>query len=77
VRDLYRRFGAEVSGLHARRMGAFLAHRPKDAFGRHDYDPADFGWTYPGLAEEFGDYIRRYGIRAEVDHTTGHVRSGS
>jgi hypothetical protein len=77
VRDLYRRFGAEVSGLHARRMEAFLAHRPKDAFGRHDYDPADFGWTYPGLAEEFGDYIRRYGIRTEVDHTTGHVRSGS
>lgn len=77
VRELYRRFGAEVSGLHARRMEAFLAHRPKDAFGRHDYDPTDFGWTYPGLAEEFGDYTRQYGIRSEFDEATGHVHSGS
>ena len=47
VRDLYQHFGSEVSDLHARRMEAFLEHRPKDAFGHHRYDPADFGWTYP------------------------------
>jgi hypothetical protein len=65
VRDLYRHFGGEVSDLHARRMEAFLQHRPKDAFGRHRYDPADFGWTYAGLAEEFSDYIDRYHVRSE------------
>ena len=54
VRTLYAGFGEEVSPLHARRMQAFLEHRPQDAFGRHRYDPADFGWTYAGLAEEFG-----------------------
>ena len=43
-------------------MQAFLAHRPQDAFGRHRYDPADFGWTYPELAEEFEDYTTRYHI---------------
>ena len=37
-------------------MQAFLEERPQDAFGRHRYDPADFGWTYAGLAEEFTDY---------------------
>jgi hypothetical protein len=44
-------------------MEAFLEQRPQDAFGRHGYDPADFGWTYSGLAEEFADYTARYGIR--------------
>jgi hypothetical protein len=66
VRALYARFGGEVSDLHARRMEAFLAHRPKDAFGRHHYDPADFGWTYAGLAEEFCDYSDRYHIGSET-----------
>jgi hypothetical protein len=66
VRGLYKHFGSEVSDLHARRMEAFLEHRPKDAFGHHRYDPADFGWTYAGLAEEFRDYTDRYHVRTEV-----------
>ena len=47
-------------------MEAFLEERPKDAFGRHRYDPADFGWTYAGLAEEFADYTARYRVAPEV-----------
>jgi hypothetical protein len=43
-------------------MRAFLAQRPQDAFGRHRYDPEDFGWTYAQLAAEFGGYTERYGI---------------
>jgi Sulfotransferase family len=62
VRELYRRFGVELGSLHAKRMRAFLAHRPQDVFGRHRYDPGDFGWTYAGLAAEFGDYVEHYGI---------------
>jgi hypothetical protein len=62
VCQLYRSFGEEVGSLHVRRMRSFLADRPADAFGRHRYDPADFGWTYAGLAEEFADYTERYGI---------------
>jgi hypothetical protein len=61
VRTLYRQFGAEVTPLHARRMQVFLEDRPQDAFGRHRYDPADFGWTYHGLAAD----VERYGIEAE------------
>ena len=62
MRGLYAAHGEEVSDLHARRMRAFLDQRPQDAFGRHVYDPADFGWTYAGLAEEFAGYTGRYGI---------------
>jgi hypothetical protein len=65
VRNLYRSFGGEVTELHARRMEAFLRDRPQDAFGRHVYDPRDFGWTYGGLAEEFVDYTTRYHIATE------------
>ncbi|HVC66279.1 MAG TPA: sulfotransferase [Acidimicrobiales bacterium] len=63
VRGLYAAFDEEVSDLHARRMRAFLEQRPQDAFGRHGYDPADFGWTYAGLAEEFAGYAAHYGVR--------------
>jgi hypothetical protein len=59
VRTLYAAHDEEVSDLHARRMEAFLEQRPQGAFGRHGYDPADFGWTYAGLAEEFADYTAR------------------
>jgi Sulfotransferase family len=62
VRGLYRHFGEEVGSLHTRRMRAFLEHRPPDLFGRHRYDPADFGWTYAGLDTEFADYVERYRI---------------
>jgi hypothetical protein len=67
IRALYADSGGEVSDLHARRMQAFLDHRPKDVFGRHNYDPADFGWTYAGLAEEFREYTDRYRIRTTAD----------
>jgi hypothetical protein len=54
-----------VGTLHARRMHALLEDRPQDAFGRHRYDPADFGWAYPGLATEFATYTERYHIQRE------------
>jgi hypothetical protein len=60
VSKLYAAFGETVSDLHARRMVAWLRDRPQDAFGRHRYDPADFGWTYDQLADEFADYSARY-----------------
>ncbi len=60
VSGLYASLGETVSDLHVRRMQAWLRDRPQDAFGRHRYDPADFGWSYEGLADEFADYSRRY-----------------
>ncbi len=66
VRGLYGHYGDTVSDLHARRMEAYLEQRPQDAFGRHRYDPADFGWTYAGLAEEFADYTSRYHVAPEA-----------
>jgi Sulfotransferase family len=64
VTDLYGRLGEEVGPLHTRRMRAFLEHRPQDLYGRHRYDPGDFGWTYAELAAQFKAYTERYGIEA-------------
>jgi hypothetical protein len=65
VRSLYASFGAEVGDEHAARMTDLLRDRPQDAFGRHRYDPADFGWSYTEINEEFADYTGRYGVRPE------------
>jgi hypothetical protein len=52
--------------LHARRIETFVTRRPKDTFGTHRNDPADFDWIYAGLAEEFSDYTARYHVRSET-----------
>ncbi len=65
VGELYASFGDEFSDEHASRISAFLAGRPRDAFGRHRYDPADFGWTYADIQAEFSDYVTRYEVRPE------------
>jgi hypothetical protein len=66
VASLYGSFGDEVSEEHARRMTAQLADTPRDAFGRHRYDPADFGWTYTDIGDEFADYTARYSVAREA-----------
>ncbi len=73
VRDLYQSFGDEVTGEHARLMAALLAERPKGAFGRHRYDPADFGWSYAEINDHFADYTARYAVQAEQPGTPDEV----
>ena len=70
VRDLYHSVGDEVSDEHAWRMTALLRDRPKDAFGRHRYDPADFGWTYAEASEA---NIRQYDVQPEKPGTPGEA----
>ena len=43
-------------------MRAWMNRERPSAQGRHAYDPADFGWSYAGLEEEFSLYSTRYGI---------------
>ncbi len=65
VKSIHARFDEDVSVLHERRMEAWMRERPQTAFGRHVYDPADFGWSYAELAEEFSDYRSRYDIEPD------------
>ena len=65
MRALYAHFGETLSPLHERRIEAWMRDRPQTAHGRHVYDPADYGWSYDGLAERFAGYRERYGIERE------------
>jgi hypothetical protein len=61
----YARHGEEFSPLHERRMEVWMRDRSFEATGRHVYDPADFGWSYYALAEQFNAYRDRYGVPRE------------
>ncbi|MBW1884120.1 MAG: sulfotransferase [Deltaproteobacteria bacterium] len=65
IRAIYAHFGDRPSRLHERRVEVWLEERHQSVHGRHGYDPADFGWSYEGLAEEFQGYRDRYGIEPE------------
>ncbi len=65
VRRIHDHFGQAISPLHERRMQAWMNRPSPSAAGLHAYDPADFGWTYAGLAQEFDDYASRYGIERD------------
>jgi hypothetical protein len=65
MRRIYAHFGETPSGLHERRIEAWLREKPQTEFGRHVYDPADFGWSYDGLADTWKAYVERYGIERE------------
>jgi hypothetical protein len=65
IRKIYAHFGDEPSTFHERRVEAWLEERHQSLHGRHGYDPADFGWSYDELAEEFSDYRQRFGIETE------------
>ena len=71
VERLYASFGEAVVPLHRRRMQAWMRERHQTAFGRHRYDPADFGWSYAELAEQFGAYRERYAIPREASAAAG------
>ncbi len=65
MRKIYAHFGEEPSGLHERRIEAWLREKPQTEFGRHAYDPMDFGWTYDSLADDWKDYVERFDIARE------------
>jgi hypothetical protein len=46
-------------------MQLWMRERPQETFGRHAYDPADFGWSWVSLADEFRPYRERFSIPRE------------
>jgi len=65
MRRIYAHFGETPHELHERRITAYLAEKHQTHAGKHVYDPADFGWSYDGLADVWSDYTGRYGIERE------------
>jgi hypothetical protein len=53
-------FGQPLGSLHQQRITRWLEYRPKDVYGKHSYDPGDFGWSAEQLSEEYRDYQQDY-----------------
>lgn len=65
VENLYAAHDMEIHPLHRHRMKVWLQERGQDAFGRHRYDPAEFGLSEDGVRERFLDYSTRFDIPRE------------
>ncbi len=66
VRAMYTHFGAELHPLHVRRMEVWMRDRPQEVFGRHVYDPGDFGLDPAELESRYRPYRHRYHVSEEA-----------
>ena len=60
IRRLYDWLGDELTDDTVERILAWRADNPKDKYGKHEYDGADFGITDDLLDARFGAYRRRF-----------------
>jgi hypothetical protein len=65
MRRVYAAFGDEPDAQALRAMSDHVASHPKGRFGRHAYDPAEFGLDGAAIADRFRPYVERYGIPLE------------
>lgn len=57
VKQIYQRFGWELSEVTEQRMKDFLAQNPKGKHGAHNYTLEQFGLTEEGIEAQYSNYI--------------------
>ncbi len=65
MRRIYAGFAEEIEGQPIQAMTAHVESHPKHRFGRHGYDPRQYGLDTGAIAERFRPYVERYGIELE------------
>lgn len=65
IRAAYEKMGRDFDASHERRILDYLAKKPKDKFGRHDYAPEDWGFTKAMIREQTRAYVEAYGVELE------------
>lgn len=70
VEALYSACGAELDGVARDAITAYVDDHPKDKFGTHGYDLAEFGLDAAELAERFANYTDRYQVAVESNTFT-------
>ena len=66
MRRVYAAFGDDPEGQPLEAMTAHVQSRPKGKFGKHDYDPAEFGLDAGAIRERFKEYVERYDVPLEM-----------
>jgi len=62
VEAIYEYFDMPLSDEARRRMRAFMAKNPQEAFSKHIYTAEQFGVDAKTLRREFADYIETFNI---------------
>jgi len=70
VGDLYTACGAKLDGSARDAIATYVNDHPKDKFGTHSYDLAEFGLDASELTERFASYIDRYEVAVESNSFT-------
>lgn len=65
MQRLYAHFGQELLPLQRRRIETWVQERSQSSFGRHGYEPADFGFSDSRFDADYGDYCERFSIPRE------------
>jgi hypothetical protein len=65
MRHVYAAFGEDLDGQALAAMTAHIESHPKGRFGKHGYDPSEFGLDAGSIAERFRPYVERYDIPLE------------
>ena len=65
VRTVLQRSGTQLDGRGEERIRAYLAAKPRDRYGRHDYDFTDTGLDPEATRARFAAYQARYDVPSE------------
>lgn len=65
IEGAYRKMGRPFASEHATTIRDYLAHKPKDKFGKHKYAPEDWGYTKAEIREKTKGYVEAYGVVLE------------
>jgi len=66
MHGVYETFGATLEGPALAAMTAHVESHKKHRFGKHGYNPAEYGLNADAIRERFKPYIDRYGIPLET-----------
>jgi hypothetical protein len=61
----YAEIGRPFEASHAAAVRDYLANKPKGKFGKHKYEPEDWGYSTAELRERTKPYIAAYGVALE------------
>lgn len=65
IEGAYRQIGRPFASDHASRIRDYLAHKPKNKYGKHRYEPEDWGYTKAEIRERTRPYIEAFGVALE------------
>jgi hypothetical protein len=63
----YGEIGRELPEDHRRAIGEYLAAKPRDKHGTHDYTAADWGFDAATVRSDLAGYMSAFGVVAEPD----------